>query len=56
MKGHKDGRIKGLDGIRALAFLMVLLGHCGITWIPAGFGITVFFLSGYLIATLLRGE
>ena len=50
-------RIPGLDGIRALAFLTVLLGHCGFTWIPNGFGVTVFFfLSGYLITTLLRRE
>lgn len=50
-------RIRGLDGIRACAFLMVLGGHCGFTWIPNGFGVTVFFfLSGYLITTLLRME
>src|SRR5579863_6643914 len=51
------GRIKGLDGIRACAFLLVLGGHCGFKWIPNGFGVTVFFfLSGYLITTLLRRE
>ncbi|MDP9052691.1 MAG: acyltransferase [Acidobacteriota bacterium] len=50
-------RIKGLDGIRAVAFLMVLGGHSGYSWIPNGFGVTVFFfLSGYLITTLLRLE
>ena len=50
-------RICGLDGIRALAFLIVLGGHCGFSWIPNGFGVTVFFfLSGYLITTLLRLE
>lgn len=53
----KDERIRGLDGIRAGAFLMVLCGHCGLKWIPNGFGVTVFFfLSGYLISTLLRKE
>src|SRR5579863_10318382 len=51
------GRIKGLDGMRAGAFLLVLGGHCGFKWIPNGFGVTVFFfLSGYLITTLLRRE
>jgi peptidoglycan/LPS O-acetylase OafA/YrhL len=51
------GHIRGLDGIRALAFLIVLGGHSGFTWIPNGFGVTVFFfLSGYLITTLLRKE
>src|SRR5271170_6379627 len=50
-------RIHGLDGIRACAFLLVLGGHAGFAWIPGGFGVTVFFfLSGYLIATLLRLE
>ena len=50
-------RIRGLDGIRALAFFVVLGGHCGFSWIPNGFGVTVFFfLSGYLITTLLRQE
>lgn len=53
----KDERIKGLDGIRAAAFLMVLFGHCGLKWVPNGFGVTVFFfLSGYLITTFLRKE
>lgn len=57
MNRHKEGRIKGLDGIRGCAFLLVLCGHCGMTWIPDGFGVTVFFfLSGYLITTLLRKE
>jgi peptidoglycan/LPS O-acetylase OafA/YrhL len=43
--------------MRAFAFLLVLVGHCGFSWIPNGFGVTVFFfLSGYLITTLLRLE
>lgn len=51
------GYIRGLDGIRALAFFLVLGGHCGVSWIPNGFGVTIFFfLSGYLITTLLRQE
>lgn len=49
--------IPSLDGIRALSFLMVFLAHVGMPGIPGGFGVTVFFfLSGYLITTLLRRE
>jgi peptidoglycan/LPS O-acetylase OafA/YrhL len=50
--------IESLDGIRALAFLVVFVAHCGAEkLIPGGFGVTVFFfLSGYLITTLLRME
>jgi peptidoglycan/LPS O-acetylase OafA/YrhL len=36
---------------------LVFLGHAGAWWIPGGFGVTVFFfLSGYLITTLMRLE
>ncbi|MBD1884657.1 acyltransferase family protein [Microcoleus vaginatus] len=50
--------IPSLDGMRTIAFLMVFLSHAGATHIvPGGFGVTVFFfLSGYLITTLLRRE
>jgi peptidoglycan/LPS O-acetylase OafA/YrhL len=56
--GTKSGfHIPSLDGIRACAFLLVFMGHAGVPGIPAGFGVTVFFfLSGYLITTLLRQE
>jgi peptidoglycan/LPS O-acetylase OafA/YrhL len=50
--------IPSLDGIRAIAALTVFVSHAG--WpdlIPGGFGVTVFFfLSGFLITTLLRQE
>src|SRR5277367_1367766 len=47
-----------LDGIRAVAFGLVFVAHVGFDRIvPGGFGVTVFFfLSGYLITTLLRLE
>ena len=53
--------IPALDGLRAIAFLFVFVAHTtGNTisrYVPATFGVTVFFfLSGYLITTLLRGE
>lgn len=50
--------IPSLDGIRAVSFLIVFLSHAGYgSIIPGGFGVTVFFfLSGFLITTLLRME
>jgi peptidoglycan/LPS O-acetylase OafA/YrhL len=50
--------IPSLDGIRALAFLIVFISHAGLgNIIPGGFGVTIFFfLSGYLITTQLRRE
>ncbi len=50
--------IPSLDGIRAASFLIVFLAHAGLErWVPGYFGLTVFFfLSGYLITTLLRIE
>lgn len=55
----KSGKfyIPSLDGIRAIAFLIVFLSHAGLKLVPGGFGVTVFFfLSGYLITTMLRRE
>ncbi|MDP9475509.1 MAG: acyltransferase [Actinomycetota bacterium] len=48
----------GLDGLRALAVIAVLLYHAGLAWIPGGFlGVEVFFvISGYLITALLLAE
>jgi len=50
--------IPSLDGIRAISFMVVFVAHAGLAdRIPGGFGVTVFFfLSGYLITTLLRLE
>jgi peptidoglycan/LPS O-acetylase OafA/YrhL len=53
--------IPGLDGIRAIAFLLVFGAHATpgriSLFIPATLGVTIFFfLSGFLITTLLRKE
>src|SRR5665213_2686933 len=51
-------KIPSLDGIRAISFLLVFIAHAGLDkWVPGGFGVTVFFfLSGFLITTLMRQE
>lgn len=50
--------IPSLDGIRACAVMLVFVAHAGLRGrVPGEFGVTVFFfLSGYLITTLLRLE
>jgi peptidoglycan/LPS O-acetylase OafA/YrhL len=52
------GYLPGLDGVRALAVIGVLLYHADLTWITGGFlGVDVFFvLSGFLITSLLLEE
>ena len=48
----------GLDGLRALAVIAVLLYHADLPFLPGGFlGVEVFFvISGYLISALLLAE
>lgn len=50
--------LPGLDGLRALALIAVVLYHADLSWLPGGFlGVEVFFvLSGYLITSLLLAE
>ncbi|ENQ3079829.1 acetyltransferase [Bacillus cereus] len=55
----KNGRyMVGLDSLRGLAILGVILYHINFNWLPGGFlGVTVFFvLSGYLITDILVVE
>ncbi|HOG48491.1 MAG TPA: acyltransferase family protein [Anaerolineae bacterium] len=57
-RGRRLEYLPGLDGLRALAVVAVLLYHSGLPWIPGGFlGVEVFFVvSGYLITALLLAE
>jgi peptidoglycan/LPS O-acetylase OafA/YrhL len=50
--------LPGLDGLRAVAVVAVLLYHAQVSWLPGGFlGVDVFFvISGYLITMLLLQE
>lgn len=47
-----------IDGLRALAVLLVLAFHLDPTWLPGGFlGVDIFFvISGYLITSLILEE
>jgi len=52
------GYLPGLDGLRAVAVLGVLLYHADVPWLPGGYlGVDVFFvLSGFLITSLILEE
>jgi peptidoglycan/LPS O-acetylase OafA/YrhL len=58
MRATERSSIPSLDGFRAISILIVVASHSG--WgdiIPGGLGVTIFFfLSGYLITTLLLRE
>lgn len=58
--GAPRGRdhLPGLDGLRALAVIAVIVFHLHAPWLPGGFlGVDVFFvISGFLITTLLIRE
>lgn len=50
--------LPALDGMRAVAILLVVLSHFGLNVVlPGGFGVTLFFfISGFLITRLLIAE
>ncbi len=60
MKGHdyRLGYRADLEGLRAVAILLVVAVHAGVPWLRGGFvGVDVFFvLSGFLITGLLVQE
>ena len=58
LSSHRSEVIPSLDGLRAISVLLVVLGHSGLDAIvPGGLGVTIFFfLSGYLISTLMLAE
>jgi peptidoglycan/LPS O-acetylase OafA/YrhL len=57
-KPRLGSNIPGLDGLRAISILLVMLSHSGLqNVVPGVFGVTIFFfISGFLITSLLVAE
>ncbi|MEV6489226.1 acyltransferase family protein [Actinoplanes sp. NPDC051633] len=56
--GRRDGHRRDIEGLRAIAVLLVVLYHAGVPLLGGGYvGVDVFFvISGYLITGLLLRE
>jgi peptidoglycan/LPS O-acetylase OafA/YrhL len=57
-KPRPGADIPGLDGLRAVSILLVMVSHSGLQqFVPGVFGVTIFFfISGFLITSLFIAE
>ena len=58
IKKHNTEYIAGIDGLRAIAVLAVIINHLNLNWIPFGYlGVDIFFvISGFVISKSLFGS
>lgn len=59
LKDTQDRKFRpDIEGLRAVAVILVVLYHAGLSWLPGGYvGVDVFFvISGYLITRMLVDE
>ena len=48
---NENKKLQGIQILRAIAFLEIFLGHCGVEWCAASFGVSIFvILSGFCMA------